>query len=177
MLRRAVHRLLRFSGLHVERHRDAFADFAAAAPSAKCVIDGGAYHGKASRQFLRLFPSAEIHAFEPNPAHSHLFAGEPRIHLHQTAIAESNGEAAFYIPDKTFTASLLLPTNGKVDQTSVQTVALDSLALRPEAIKLDLQGGELAAINREHRESLLRSQDVRLRFDRGKRRGKTGGEK
>lgn len=149
-MKRHLHRLLRTLGLHVERHRDVTADFAAAVPNAKCVIDGGAYHFKASRDFLRLFPAATVHAFEPNPALAEWATriDDNRLRFHAQALSDAPGKATFHIPQHAFTASLLAPGSefGATQAVEVDVVTLDQLGLKPDAIKLDLQGNELKAL-------------------------------
>jgi len=132
-MQRAIHRALRRLGLHVERHRDAYSDLARFARDARLVVDGGAYQGSASQAFLKLFPAAEIHAFEPQPdlyvAMFERATSEPRWHVHSLALSDNAGFAAFHIPAKAFTGSLLRPDEsfGPSRQVSVHTTTLDTV--------------------------------------------------
>lgn len=146
-----LNRTLRSLGLHVEKHRDAFTDFASFAPDAECVVDGGAYKGAASKAFLRLFPKATIHAFEPNPELTSAINAttrDGRVEVHAVALSETRGLAKLHIPDKAFTASLLTPdaSFGATKSVTVMTMPLNDLGILPDAIKLDLQGNELSAL-------------------------------
>jgi FkbM family methyltransferase len=116
------------------------------------AIDGGAYHGACSREFLRIFPTAEIHAFEPQPDLADQIkraaASQPRWKLHQAALSDFVGEATFRVPAASYTASLLPPSEsfGRCGAYRVKTTTIDSLSLPIEILKLDLQGNELAAL-------------------------------
>ncbi len=70
------------------------------------MFDGGAYHGTASREFLKLFPDADVHAFEPNPALAKWFMPTDRLHFHPVGLSDVSGIAEFHIPKDAFTASL-----------------------------------------------------------------------
>lgn len=159
-MRKMIHRALRGLGLHLEKHRDIGHDLAeVVGPDVRCAVDGGCYKGTVSREFLRMFPRAQVHAFEPQ---AELFAplaeaskAEPRWHVHNLALSDEAGEHEFHTPEKAaYTGSLLAPTEalGRAPAVSstVRTTTLDAWAaehgVSPEVLKLDLQGAELAAI-------------------------------
>lgn len=150
-MKRIAHRLLRSAGLHVERHRDAFADLARACPDARLVIDGGAFTGGASRAFLSLFPRAVVHAFEPTRDLSMRMMQEidsDRFEVHQTALGDTVGFTQFHVTPEGFTSSLLDPglAFGYARVIEVPVTTLDAFGRQPDVLKLDLQGGELAAL-------------------------------
>jgi FkbM family methyltransferase len=120
-------------------------------------VDGGAFHGAASRDLLARFPDAEVHAFEPQPE---LFArltgeakGHPRWRVHPFALSDAEGEATFHTPaGQTEAASLLAPGAGfnPAEKYPVRVITLAAWAasagLKPDVLKLDLQGGEGLAL-------------------------------
>jgi FkbM family methyltransferase len=151
-MKKLIHRILRSLGLHIEKHRDPYADMARIVPNVRVAIDGGAYRGDTTRRFLRDFPSARVIAFEANPdlaaALEKQFAGDPRVEIHNQALSNTAGPATFHIPKAAFTGSLLVPGEEFGDSRVIQVPAieLDALEVRPEILKLDLQGAELKAI-------------------------------
>lgn len=146
-------RLLESIGLRIERRRDMYADLVRlAGPDIRCCVDGGAFDGGTSRELLKLFPLADVHAFEPQSdlaaALRQASENEPRWHIREAALSDANGEATFHIPAKAFTASLLMPGEsfGSTHRCSVETVTLDAMQLPVDVLKLDVQGNELAAL-------------------------------
>jgi FkbM family methyltransferase len=152
-MKRLIHRLLARAGLHVERHRDPYADLARLAGSdVHTVIDGGAFHGGASREFLSLFPKATVHAFEPTPDLAARLTNEigrhERCEVHAAALSDVVGEAQFHVTSEGFTSSLLDPGTsfGNALTITVPVTTLDAFGKSPDVLKLDLQGAELAAL-------------------------------
>ncbi len=153
---RYVYRVLRALGIKVERFRDPLKELKVLAGNKVIrVIDGGAYRGTVSQEFLEMFPAAEVHAFEPQPD---LFAKlqaaasqNPRWHIHGQALSDRPGQAVFHVPDAAFTGSLLTPgaTFGKSREVRVETTTLDlweAIHGAVDVLKLDLQGAELQAL-------------------------------
>lgn len=153
---RYVYRMFRALGIKVERYRDPLDELKALAGSDVArVIDGGAFKGTVSQDFLTMFPDAEVHAFEPQ---SDLYANlaaisenESRWQVHNLALSDSEGEAEFHVPAAAFTASLLTPDaafgSARVDK--VRTTTLDKWSEQhgaTDVLKLDLQGAELQAL-------------------------------
>jgi FkbM family methyltransferase len=70
----------------------------------KVILDVGANDGGTSAAFQRLFPSAFIHAFEPDPRAIHNCRerinsqniDQTRFNLHEVAVANFNGTADYY---------------------------------------------------------------------------------
>lgn len=133
--------------------------------SVPVAIDGGAYEGQFSRDLLRRFPSAVIHAFEPTPeSYTRLeqkTRGASGIVRHQLAIGSANGKACFFLNSSALTNSLhestsighhyftaLVADQGALE---VQVVTLADFARAQgltaiDIVKLDLQGAELEAL-------------------------------
>lgn len=117
-------------------------------------VDGGAFDGDTIRSFLydRCERFGAIHAFEPDPGsfrslqafHGRLPEGiRDRIALHPEALAASEGEA-FFKALGNHSSSL-----GDSGGTRVRCVSLDEALAGEKAtfIKLDLEGGESAALD------------------------------
>lgn len=153
---RYIYRFFRALGIKIERYRDPMIELKAlAGTGVSRVIDGGAYRGTVSQEFLDMFPDAEVHAFEPQ---SDLFenlvnlsASESRWTVHNRALSDYEGEAVFHVPDAAFTASLLTPGDsfGATQDVSVTVTTLDKWETEHgpvDVLKLDLQGAELSAL-------------------------------
>lgn len=123
------------------------------------VVDGGAYHGSITKRLASLFPTATIHAFEPQDSTFKQLVENlsrtSRVSLNQAAISSSSGSAVLHVNQKAFTTSLLATLEPEemisegVQKTDVLT--LDDWAAKQgiqsvQFIKLDLQGNELAAL-------------------------------
>lgn len=130
------------------------------------VLDIGAARGTHTLLFRHLFPKARILAFEPLPE---TFAeltrrtqGQPNIECHQCALSDREGMVDFHLGGPGYgDASSLLPLgqthrelwpgSGTGQRVKVQTRCLDSLfEVRDNErvfVKMDVQGGEIMAIN------------------------------
>jgi len=65
----------------------------------RTVLEVGAHHGTHTKRFLEAFPSARVHAFEPDPRAAAQFRAsvrDPRVTLHEMAIGATNGRAEFH---------------------------------------------------------------------------------
>jgi FkbM family methyltransferase len=125
----------------------------------KTILDGGAFKGLWSKEVARLFLGAQIILVEPNPfiletIKSNISDILPSPVIVNIALGECQKKAPFNFwqaADSDYGASLLdyvsRPAN-QVIQVDVDT--LDNISQRlsftPDLIKLDLQGGELAAL-------------------------------
>lgn len=74
------------------------------------VVDGGAHRGSFSRRMSKIYPRANIHAFEPTPA-SHLeLLGNTRycgnVTCHEVALGSVEGTAQFHTNESPLTNSL-----------------------------------------------------------------------
>jgi FkbM family methyltransferase len=69
-------------------------------PSPAVILEIGANHGMHTELFVRSFPSARIHAFEPDPRAAEAFrkrVTDRRVTLHELAIGAENGRAEFHV--------------------------------------------------------------------------------
>ncbi|MEY5060762.1 MAG: 2-O-methyltransferase NoeI [Planctomycetota bacterium] len=69
-------------------------------PAPQVILEIGANHGMHTQLFLRSFPTARIHAFEPDPRAIEAFrrqVSNRRVTLHELAIGASNGRAQFHV--------------------------------------------------------------------------------
>ena len=131
----------------------------------RCIVDGGAFHGLWSVQVARLFPDARFVLVEPNPdLQETITANIDRLDAHvvNAALADSRRRAALHFwndPTSDSSASLLDHVSGastSVVEVEVETLdnICERLSFSPDLIKLDLQGGELPAL--EGAQSVLR---------------------
>ncbi len=109
------------------------------------LLDAGAHHGSVIEAFARHTKNSfrQIIAIEPDPANRAQLAvraQDPRIMMHDCALAERQGEAVFH--DGLGYASQLSKTGG----LRVATRPLDALDIAPSFVKLHLEGAELAAL-------------------------------
>jgi len=129
------------------------------------LLDIGASHGRVARRLLRQFPAAQAYLFEPNPAYEGVLTEasqtDPRLHPQFLAVGDHDGTAVLNITASPGTTSLLAPNATLtasyrneatiVAQREVPLVTLDQWAstvptVPINLIKLDIQGGELAAL-------------------------------
>ncbi len=127
------------------------------------LVDAGAHHGEFSRRLGDAFPAASIHAFEPAPnAYNRLASRElPRVHAWNAAVGDTNGPLPFRVNQGDETSSFLAPNanaahfHGEAHRAQrliqAQCVRLDDWAIQQRigpvhAIKLDVQGAEVAAL-------------------------------
>ena len=123
------------------------------------IVDGGAFRGYWSRDVAQLFPGAQLVMIEPNPHAREVIATtvaavRPAPIVVDVAIGEAAGSAQLHIwreADSDRGASLLENVKGEAKllvDVEVRTLdsVCDDLGLVPDLLKLDLQGGELAAL-------------------------------
>ena len=125
----------------------------------RVIFDCGAFHGVWARDAARLFPGSQLVLIEPNPFVRETIATtiagvRPTPIVLEVAVGETAGSASLHIwrdeaADKS--ASLLDHVAGEARTTvDVDVRTLDSISeqldLVPDFVKLDLQGGELAAL-------------------------------
>lgn len=126
----------------------------------KVIFDGGAFKGLWSSAIAEVFPGSQIVLMEPNPnlqdtIKSNISGIHPPAILLNVALGEMPGEKALNIwgdVNSAPGASLFEHVQGKADTIiQVEVDTLDNiskrLALTPDLLKLDLQGGELLALN------------------------------
>lgn len=138
----------------------------------KVIYDCGAYLGTWAVEVAKLFPQAQIVMFEPNtlilPKTKAAVANiQPSPLVIEAAVGDKSGTATLNVWDNSHTSmpgsSLLGHVQGTAG-TKIETpvVTLDEIAekhnLRPDIIKLDLQGFEYAAL--QGATSLLKTTEV-----------------
>ena len=132
--------------------------------SPKVIFDGGAFLGIWAKTAARIFPGAQLVMVEPNPFVQVELANnvsqiQPSPIILNVALGELPGNATLKFWRDTHSdtgASLLNHVSGPAPE--VVPVAVDTLdnisqtlAVTPDLVKLDLQGGELAALRGANR--------------------------
>lgn len=128
--------------------------FRAAVARGATVIDGGAHIGAYTLTAgHRIGPAGRVLAFEPNRRSFGLLERnivlnrlEPAVAARNLALAERGGSRSFFA-DEDASKSGLSP-RGRGEPTDVRCVALDELPEldRIDVLKLDIEGGEVAAL-------------------------------
>jgi FkbM family methyltransferase len=142
----------------------AFASRLAALGPGSIVVDCGANVGVISERLART--GATVHAFEPDPeafaALSARLAGFDNVFLHQAAVGPEAGRATLFASvrrkggDTAYSASSSLFSESKrvSDEPFAEVRVVDfidflrSLAKPPELIKIDIEGSEVALLER-----------------------------
>ena len=127
--------------------------------SPSTIIDGGAYHGLWTHQAAMLFPGAQFILVEPNPflksiIQKNIVPITPSPLIVESALGSASGKANLNLwrsAESDPGASLLEHVSGpSVQSFEVNVTTVDEICeehkLLPDLIKLDLQGGELAAL-------------------------------
>ncbi len=127
------------------------------------IYDIGANVGTWTLLAKALFPSAEIHAFEPLPQHVEQFRLKtialPDVHLHEIGLGATTSEMSMRITDFSDASSLLPLTDvgrrqwdlEQIDEFPIRVERLDcwiseNAQRMPDLIKLDVQGFELEVL-------------------------------
>lgn len=150
--------------------RDIFTDtkFLLKDRQVKTIFDVGANRGDFTGEYVRSYPDAQVHCFEPNPTTCETlrnrFKKFPHVIIHNAAVSNDNGTADFCCNKECATDSLLPPApgwkewvDGKSDalllesRIPVKTITLDQFC-RDQSIdeidilKIDTQGAELLVL-------------------------------
>lgn len=130
-------------------------------PENPIILEAGAHIGRDTIKMARLWPQAQIHAFEPAPS---LFAQLKQntaefsnIKCHSYALSNHNGNAIFYESHGIDAVSSLhkpneyFNTKATFTPITVETITIDSWAQKYQIpsidfMWLDLQGHELTAL-------------------------------
>lgn len=130
------------------------------------IFDVGAALGRLSTAYLAMFPAATIHAFEPHPESfaelERRLGAEHRMRLENVAVADRTGTMTFHANRLPYTSSLLArpqtarryyPGRDGLERViEVPVITLDGYCRqhaipRIDLVKLDIQGGEMAALS------------------------------
>lgn len=124
------------------------------------VIDVGANMGNTVAKYLHLFPNTTIYAFEPTPSVCEQlktkFKTAENVQVYQKGIGETDGEVTFYT-DKTHPNMNSIfrpndlnwvtnPTRISIEMLSLDTFCSIQNVQDIHILKIDIQGGELAAL-------------------------------
>lgn len=136
----------------------------------RLALDIGANVGQSSYAFRKIFPHAELHAFEPNPGIFPTLVRNLRnsqINLHNVGLGEKKNTGYIYIPEyrKVLFTGLAAcdriqaekhvqrlklfkfhSSNFVTLQQSVQIEVGDFFELRPDLIKIDVEGFEIEVL-------------------------------
>jgi FkbM family methyltransferase len=129
----------------------------------KSIIDIGANEGQFAQKILHVFPTAEIHCFEPLPdVYERLksnLSGQSKVYYYNYALGTSNAEMNIhrneYSPSSSLLEMLDLHKSNfdfaiKSEATRIQTRTLDSFfsepILNPVLLKIDVQGYEMQVL-------------------------------
>lgn len=154
--------------LFVEQHVEArFWKYIGIRPrEVRSIIIAGAWHGTEIGALLHRYPRAEVVAFEPSPRNYAIlqasFGAAPRVTCFREAISDTVGHADFHEGSLPGTGSLLhfgeteesRQHNSGLVETEEFRVPVSTLddhegvrhLERVDLLKIDVQGGELAAI-------------------------------
>lgn len=125
-------------------------------------MDVGAHVGQTAQRYRTLFPSAQIHCFEPFPqsfaALRAALAGDSGVQVHSVALGSSPGAAVLHVNRSSATNSLLasdtraasywgtglLDTDAtlEVPVTTIDRFCAERSLDHVDILKLDVQGGE-----------------------------------
>ena len=122
------------------------------------VLDVGAFVGwyalLAARQ---VGPLGKVYAFEADPRNYQLLTEnlwrnklDERVIPVAKAVSDDAGASAFFLHGGDQSRSSLIPTDPQAKKIVVETVVLDDFfgpAMKPDVIKMDIEGGEIRALN------------------------------
>lgn len=170
-LRRSIRSLFRSFGIELSRYRPQTDKWLAQKGllsniATPIILDIGANIGQTLEAYKELFPNSEVHSFEPFPDSFHALeqvaSRHTRAYAHQLAMAAEPGERTFYINTVYHATNSLLPRpssghryypeGAALNETIiVKANTLDSFCGESglshiDVLKMDIQGGELAAL-------------------------------
>ena len=132
-----------------------------------CFLDIGGNYGQSVSSILTLVPDARIISFEPNPLLAERlrrrFANMPNVEVHASGLGDRQGSSTLYVPvyrgyvydglaslDREQAREWLSrdtvyffdPDKLHLEEITVEVRRLDDLGLRPDFVKIDVQGWE-----------------------------------
>lgn len=124
------------------------------------VFDVGANQGTTVEKYRRLFPKADIYAFEPTPSVcsrlKERFQSDFRVKPVQLAVGGSEQEVILFVNDSLADMNSMLRPSSRSWVTDVYEVAVEMTSLDSfcalnniseiDLLKLDIQGSEVAAL-------------------------------
>ncbi len=158
--------------------RELLADQRRIVPNPALIMDVGAHLGQTTLEYLDSFPAARVLAFEPEPAnfaklHTALAGYPQRVEIFEMGLTERAGACEFHVNSHNGTHSTLEIGNtaywggheSEVEVIAIETTTLDAVAETRgvnhiDIVKMDIQGGELAALRGGER--LLRAGSIDL---------------
>lgn len=137
------------------------------------VLDVGAFVGwyalMAARQ---VGPRGKVYAFEADPRNFQLLTEnlccnklDQRVVPVAKAVSDAAGAKAFFLHGGDQSRSSLIPTDPQAKKILVETVVLDDFfgaSVKPNVIKMDIEGGEIHALNGMKRLLSLRNRGLKL---------------
>ena len=150
------------------RQGDPFSDQGAllSGRDVRTILDVGAWVGETALLYRRRFPSARIHCFEPVPESfarlSNLVAVDPLITVKELAVGDRIEPVELHVNRSAFTSSTLAPApdvtsylranlfeevvSHQAESTTIDRYCAEASIEHIDILKLDIQGGELAAL-------------------------------
>lgn len=148
--------------------------------NAEVIFDIGANKGLTTNEYLRLFPTAQIYAFEPFQDHFPLWKEitqkNSSVHFIPKGVSEISGSVSFNVNNNTDTNSILdtikigatSDINCKtirketIEVTSIDEFCITNNIAAIDILKIDTQGSELAIL--KGMTALLENKKVKLIF-------------
>lgn len=125
----------------------------------RTIFDVGANQGKMAERLLRIFPEAEVYAFEPAAKAFALLSekarSQPRLHAYHMALGATTGEATLYLNDNEEMCTLRdNQARGAAGETKIKVDTLDRFChehadLRGntlDLLKIDTEGFEIEVL-------------------------------
>lgn len=127
------------------------------------IFDIGSHQGESIDFFQGMFPSATIHAFEPNPENSSKIRIREGVTINTIALSNFVGRSKFYIQSLSHMGSLLKINNKSLDSLNYAATASnqesevdvdtgDNYVVRHDIkninlLKIDVQGSEVEVLS------------------------------